>query len=725
MNFPGSNRATGYRMLLLTSAAMLISATAANADETVNPTQVSGVTVTAAEHESRDSYKVTRSRTGTKTDTALIDVPQSISVVSQKQINDQAALSIGDAVRYVPGVFSAQGEGNRETIVLRGNQTTGDFFVDSVRDDVQTYRDLYNIDRLEIFKGSNAMIFGRGGIGGVINRVTKFAVWENVREMRVEAGSYSHGRVSFDLGDAVSDAVALRLTGVYHNSDSYRDGVNYERWGLNPTASFKLGEGTVVQAGFEHFEDDRIADRGVPSRFRATATTVVGPLKTPRGQFFGDPGNSPTWTNTDALTLFAEHTFSDRLSIRSRLRFADYDKFYQNIFPGAVGAAETTVVISAYNNATTRKNLISQTDLNAKLTTGAFEHTLLAGAEFGRQKTTNLRLEGRFAGGATSLTVPILASTFSAPITWTPIASSANNKGVATVAAGYVQDQIELSPNLQLVAGVRYERFRTEVDDLRTVGFPAGQQRHITADDRLWSPRVGLIFKPVPNASIYASYSKTYQPRGGDQLTSLSLTNASLDPEEFNSYEIGAKWDVTPAINLAAAIFQLDRDNVLALSDPNNAASLTVPIGGQRTKGVELSAQGQVTDKFDVVAAYTYSDGTFLNNVSSTVKAGNRLANLPKQAASIWGRYDVIDKLSVGVGVSYQSKRFASTDNFVYMPAYTRVDAAIFYDINDRIAVQLNVENLLGEEYFLFANSNTNITPGSPTAVKVALSAKF
>lgn len=715
------------RLALLAATSAVCWTGVAQADAASDPNTLSGVTVTAQarEQESKTSYKVTGSTTGTRTDTPLIDVPQAVTVVSVKQINDQAAGNIGEAIRYVPGVFSAQGEGNRETLVFRGNATTGDFFVDGVRDDVQTYRDLYNIERLEIFRGPNAMIFGRGGIGGVVNRVTKVASRQAVRELRVEAGSYDHKRISGDLGLPVSDGMALRITGVYQDSGSYRDGVENERWGVNPTASFRIGEATDVQVGYEHFEDDRIADRGVPAQFRGAGVAVAKPLKTPRGQFFGDPANSPTWTDTDAANLFIEHRFSDNVSMRNRTRWADYDKFYQNVFPGAVNAAQTTVALSAYNNAMKRKNFINQTDLNLTFNTGAIEHLLLIGAEYGHQITDNRRFEGRFAGNAASVTVPISASNVRLPLTWTQTASSGDNKGVATVKAGYMQDQIGLTEALKLVLGVRYEDFRTRVTDRRLVGFPAGQQRQFDVTDTLWSPRVGVIWKPVENASIYAGYSKTYQPRGGDQLTSLSISNQNLDPETFQNYELGAKWDINPSFNVTAAVFELDRHNVLALSDPSNAASPTVPIGKQRTRGVELSAAGELTEQLSFVAAYTLSNGEFLDNVSGTVRAGNKLPNMPKHSASLWSRYEVTPKLGVALGAIYQGKRYASTDNLVVMPGFTRLDAAVFYDVTDRITAQMNVENLLNKRYFVYANSNNNITPGSPIAVKMGLTARF
>ncbi len=676
--------------------------------------------------EDDSGYKVSDSRTGTRTDTPLLDTPQAVNVVSAKQIEDQASNNIGEAIRYVPGVFSAQGEGNRETLVFRGNSTTGDFFVDGTRDDVQTYRDLYNIERLEIFKGPNAMIFGRGGIGGLVNRVTKVADGELTRNFRIEGGSHNFVRGQFDLGAPLGDVVAVRVAGVYQDGDSYRDGVNFNRWGINPTAAFKLGADTIVQLGYEHFQDDRIADRGVPARFGAGVNgAVVGPLRTPRGQFFGDPVNSPTGTNTDAATFFVEHKFSDKVSIRNRTRYADYDKFYQNIYPGAVNATETTVSISAYRVFTKRKNLINQTDFNAEFNTGGIKHTLLIGAEFAQQKSENIRQEGRFPGNASTLTVPIALSNFDAALSWIQVATSGDNAGVTNVAAGYIQDQIEFSPAVQLVIGGRYESVNTKVTDRRTVGFPLNQQRIFDVTDTLFSPRAGLILKPATNASIYLGYSRTYLPRGGDQFTSLSITNQNLAPEKYQNYELGAKWDILPTFNVQAAVFQLDRDNVLALSDPNNASSPTVPVGRQRTRGVELSAAGSISKEISLVGAYTYSDGKFLDNVSGTVRAGNQLPNMPKHSASLWTRFDPTPQIGGAVGIIYAGKRFAATDNFVALPSYTRVDAALYYNISDAVGVQLNVENVLGTRYFLYAHSNNNITPGSPTAFKVSLNGKF
>ncbi len=709
--------------------------------------------VVTAQRELDESYRVTKSISGLRTDTPLLDTPQSVSVVSARQVQDQAATSIGDAIRYTPGVFSAQGEGNRETLVFRGMTTTGDFFVDGIRDDVQTYRDLYNIDRLEVFRGSNAMAFGRGGTGGLINRVTKVADWQPVTGFRFEAGMYDHVRGSFDIGRPVSDAVALRVTGVYENSGSYRNGVGLERWGLNPTASIRIGASTTIQFGYEHFDDRRVADRGVPAALPVAGVLgPVGPVVTARGTFFGDAVASPTGTNTDAGTFNVEHRFSDRVSLRNRTRIADYEKFYQNIYPGALNATTlvnsasatpapglgvgsyapgTIVQIQAYNNATHRRNLINQTDLNAKFSALGVEHLLLVGAEFGRQETENRRLEGFFpvsgsSSGVQTIYAPLASPTIARPdIQFRPVATSGDNAGTLDIASAYLQDQISFSPALQLVLGVRFEHLVTRVIDRRTVGFPAGQQRNFRAADNLWSPRVALIYKPAADASLYASASRSYLPRGGDQFNSLSLANETLAPERFTNYEIGAKWDVKPDLTINAAAFQLDRDNVIVLVDPNNTAAGTELGGGQRTRGIEISVVGKLARTLGIVGAYSYQDAVFTRAISTTVKAGARIPNAPEHSGSLWVRYDPIPAIGAALGAVYQGQRFAAQDNLVALPDYVRVDAAFYYKLNKRFDVQLNVENLLGATYYPYANSNNNLTPGGPLSARVALNVRF
>ena len=309
------------------------------------------VTVTEAA-----GYQVISTSTATKTPTALIDIPQSITIVSRELIKDQLMMSMADVVRYVPGITMAQGEGHRDAPVIRGNSTTSDFYVNGVRDDVQYFRDLYNMERVEAIKGPNAMIFGRGGGGGVINRVTKEAGFTPLREISLQGGSFGNKRFATDLDQPLGDKVAFRLNGMYENSDSFRHYFNLERYGIAPTVTIAPDDKTRIRLGYEYFHDGRVTDRGIPS-FQGK------PAVTHRSTFFGNPDESPTHADVNLGSAVVERQLGARLNLRNSTLFGAYDKFYQNVFPGAVNATGTLVSLSGYNTATQRNNVFNQTDV--------------------------------------------------------------------------------------------------------------------------------------------------------------------------------------------------------------------------------------------------------------------------------------------------------------------------------------------------------------------------
>jgi catecholate siderophore receptor len=652
------------------------------------------------------------STTATRTLTPLRDVPQSVTVITRDTIADQSMQSMADVVRYIPGVGMGQGEGNRDTPIFRGNSTTGDFFVDGVRDDVQYFRDLYNVERVEALKGPNAMIFGRGGAGGVINRATRQADWNRASELTLQGGSHDNRRAAFDLARPYG-AFAARLTGMYENSDSYRQGVGLERYGVNPTVAFALGGSTMIRAGYERFHDERTADRGVPS-FGAR------PLAADPATFFGDPDQSRSTATVDALTAAVDRRIGARLLLRNRTRYADYDKFYQNVYPSApVSADGRTATLAAYNNLTARQNLFNQTDLNLTAFTGRLKHVLLAGAEFGRQATDNHRETGYFTAlgpSVTAMPVAVDAPTVSVPVSFRQSATDASNRGVATVAAVYGQDQVELSRHVQAVVGLRFDRFAVDFRNLRSGAAFA-------STDHLISPRAGVIYKPAEPVSVYSSYSLTYVPRAGDQLSSLSLTNQSLDPEKFTNYEAGVKWDLRRGLSLTAAVYRLDRTNVV-VPDPADATR-SILVDGQRTNGFEIGGTGHLTRRWSAVGGYAYQDGRITQTLSASAKAGARLAQVPAHSFSLWNRYDVTSRWGAAAGIIHNGRVFTSTDNTVVVPSFTRVDGALFVRLARVLSAQVNVENLLDARYFAFAHSNVNITPGSPRALRLTLTSRF
>lgn len=713
MTFRRVSTAAALAPLLLT-----LGVTAAWSDEAADAPEVSGVVVTAR----RDvDYGASRTSTATKTDTPLRDVPQSVTVITDQLIRDQSSQNLSDVFRYVPGVGVGQGEGHRDAPTIRGNATTADFFVNGVRDDVQYIRDLYNVERVEVLKGPNAMIFGRGGGGGVINRVTKSADGSDERKITAELGSWNHRRFTVDVSQPVDDGLSGRVVGLFERSESFRNFVNLERWGVNPSLAWRSANGLTVSLTYEHFEDDRTTDRGVPS-FNGR------PAPAPRRAFFGDPERSYATTNVDLVNLAVEYEVSEDLTLRNRTVYGDYAKYYANIYPGGAAVAgpsgaPATYPLQAYDTRSPRDNLFNQTDVVWKTTWGGLSHTLLAGLEFGRQNTENLRRTGRF-GSPTGPTT-LIGNPFGDPtrrglsIFFVNAGTDADNKVKATVAAGYIQDQVELTPQWQLLAGLRYDRFEVDLQDLR-VGLTG--RREFNRLDELWSPRLGLVYKPVSAVSIYGSYSVSYLPASGDQFSSLTTITEGLKPEKFENLEVGAKWEVGPDLLVTAAVYRLDRDNTIS-PDPLRSGQVVLT-GAQRSRGLELSVAGRLSSRWEMVGGYALQDAE-IRRTTAAAPAGREVALVPRQTLSLWNRYDVTPSLSLGLGLIHQGARFASISNAVTLPAYTRADAAVFLKVNSRVRGQINIENLLDRRYAATSHGDNNILFGSPRALRASVDVSF
>jgi catecholate siderophore receptor len=653
-------------------------------------------------------YAASRTTTATKTATLLREVPQAVTVVARDFIRDAGMQGMADVVRFVPGITMGQGEGNRDQPTIRGNNTTADFFVDGVRDDVQYFRDLYNVEQVEALKGSNAMIFGRGGGGGVLNRVTKEAQWVPVRALLLQGGSFDNKRASLDVGGGFSPSIAARLNGMHERSGFFRNGVTLRRSGINPTVTIARGARTRVALGYEYFTDHRTADRGIPS-FDGR------PIRSDVATFFGDPVASYADVRVHAAAATVAHETARGLTIRNRTRFADYDKIYQNVFPGAVNAAGDEVSLSAYNNATRRHNLFNQTDLTSAVSTGSVRHTLLVGAEIGRQATDNLRNTGYFNDAATSLSVPVRSPTISTPVTYRQSPTDADNRVVNTVASLYAQNQMALSAHWQLIAGVRYERFDGRYHNNRT-------DSTLRRVDRMISPRGGLLFKPMELLSFYASHSLSYLPSSGDQFSSLTNVTKALEPERFTNYEVGAKWDVADRVALTTAVYRLDRTNTRA-PDPIDPAR-TLQTGSQRTNGFEIGVNGSLTPAWEIAGGYANQDA-FITSTTTAAPTGARAPLVPRHTLSLWNRFQLSRRLGAGVGVIHRAAMYAAIDDKVTLPSFIEVDGAVYLTVARGIRVQANVENLFDATYYVTANGSNNISPGSPRAVRVTVGSGF
>jgi len=528
-----------------------------------------------------------------------------------------------------------------------------------------------------------------------------------VRDFSLQAGMYGNRRLTGDFDQPLSNTAAVRVNGMYEHSDSFRDQVSVERYGITPTVTILPTSQTRVVVSYEYLHDRRTADRGITS-FAGTPAAVDPSL------FYGNPDDSHVRLDVHLGSATIEQRWR-RATIRNRTVVAGYDRFYQNYVPGAASPDQTRVTLSAYNNTTDRTNVFNQTDVVVPATTGRFRHTVLVGAEVGRQLTDNFRNTGFFNNTATSVQVRFENPAISTPVTYRQSATDADNHVLARIGSAYVQDHVEVSRQVQFLGGVRFDQF-----DLSHHNNRNGET--LSRVDNLVSPRAGLIFKPVTPVSIYGSYSVAYLPSAGDQFSSLTMITQQMKPEQLTNYEIGAKWDLFADLSFSTALYRLDRTNTRS-TDPSDPTRI-VQTGSQRTSGYEFGVSGRVTRLWRMAGGYAYQDA-LVTSATTAARVGAQVAQVPHHTFSLWNNYQVHPRVGAALGVVYRSDMFAAIDNTVVLSGYTRIDAAAFVPLSKRARLQLNVENLFDKKYFANADNNTNISPGYPRVIRVALTTSF
>ena len=698
-------RVHSSRAALLAGAASVFLGTPAQAD-TAQPQRDYLPTDIVVTGDRDTGYDNDDGSTATKTPTPLIDVPQGVSFITEDQLEDQSIRQLGEALRYVPGISMETGEGHRDEVFIRGQESTADFYIDGLRDDAQYYRSLYNIERVEVLKGANALIFGRGAGGGAINRVAKRADLAG-QAVSGEASVDSFGAFALlaDVNQPLTDGVALRVNGTYEEFDSHRDFYEGRFFGISPTLTAQLGPQTQLIASYTYDDDWRITDRGVPS------VGGTGPLRGYDETFFGDPDFNEAESQAHIARLRLEHDFGGGLTANATVQYGDYDKVYANILPSGVDEVENTVFLGGYRDYTNRENWIGQGNLVWQTGGDTIESTLLIGFEASRQDTLNGRDTVSFTRAATDDLEPNetpLGETIFIPPYALNVGARLRDSNLETVSF-YAQEQLQIGDHIELVGGLRWDRFDLETVDL------AGGVVGSRVDEKV-SPRLGLIVKPNPDLSIYASYAESFLPQAGDQFLLLSPTSAQFEPEKFTNYEIGFKFAPLAKVLVSAAVFRLERSKT-PFTDSLGITTLT---GKSRVDGFEIGAVGEVTDFWKANIGYTYLDGELLTG-SDFGPAGQRLQQTPKHQIAAWNRFDITDALGLGFGVIHQSDQFASFSNTVELPSYWRVDAAAYYTVSERLSVQLNIENLFDETYYPSAHGNNNIQPAEPFSARIGV----
>ncbi len=641
---------------------------------------------------------------------SLRDTPQAISVVDADMIRDRHLLSMDDLLVYVPGVQPSLGEGNRDNAVFRGYNSSADFFLNGMRDDVQYFRDFYNIETVDVVRGPNAMAFGRGGSGGAVNRVSKQAQWRDIGDADLLLGEWGQKRTALDIGNAANGQLAWRMNAVVEDSASFRAGAWLKRHGLNPALAWRDGA-TLLQLSYEHFRDHRSTDRGVPSYNGR-------PVQADPSVFFGDPAHSDNAVNIDAVTARLERQLTPALAFSSQLHFARYDKFYKNVFPAGMDEGGETVRMLGYGSSTYRTNLFYQADLSATVHAGAVRHRLAAGLELGRQRADNGRTSGYFDTLGTDVrfvSVPVARPTFDLPVSFRPSPTDGSNAATARNVSLYLQDQVTLSPQWQLLAGLRTERLEVDFHDLRN-----GLQ--LASRDRPVSPRLGVIWRPAPAWSLYLSRSQAYAARVGEQLASLTTVNQDLAPEVVRNTEAGARWE-RGQLSATLAVYRLQRSNVL-LADAVNVGD-NVLAEGQRGRGVELELAGRVNRDWKLSAGYAWQRSRLTANLSATATAGAQMPHVPRQTLSLHSSHTLAAGWEASWGVIARSGMYSSSSNKVVLPGYARLDVALGWQIDPKNRLQLSLENALDRGYYASSYNDNNISPGAPRDLRMSLHTRF
>ncbi len=641
-----------------------------------------------------------------KTPVPVLDVPQTVTIVTDDQIRSQGLREIGDIVRYTPGVNTSQGEGHRDAVVFRGVRSTADFYLDGVRDDVQYYRSLYNVEQVEILRGPNALLFGRGGTGGIINRVTKKAV---LGEMfgGYDLGTDSFGALDFaaDYNVQTGDNTALRFNIHSDALENHRDHYDGTRFGMNPTVTIALSDKTTMDLSYEYADHERFIDRGIPTINNAPDESLSSIV-------FGDEDINVTTLEANIMRANVSHKFSETRKGNLAVQSSSFEKMYRNLY--ASGYDGTLVTMDGYLDPTERDNFIVSGNIVSEVVTGSVTHTILVGAELINTENKNHRYDTNWSTTDDDNEVFDISR---------PMDFTVNSAGVATavnftnslksktesdiaVTSLFVQDQMDLTDNVKLMIGGRLDSFDITVDDIKN-----GTSESRT-DDR-FSPRAGLIYKPQESVSLYMSYSESFLPRSGEQFKALSATSARLDPDVFESTELGLKWAMTDTLSFTAAIF--DSEQTRAAYD--NDTGENSEIRGLRVDGIELELRGQVSDKLELAVGYSSLEGT--------TSSGGVAREVPDHTFSLFAKYQVDESFGWALGVTQQGESHIKDNSTLILPEYTRFDFAAYWDVSDDMILRLNVENLTDELYFPHSHSTHQASVGEPLNARVSLSKSF
>ena len=649
----------------------------------------------------------------------IINVPQAVSIITDEDILDQGFRALGDIVRYVPGIHTTQGEGHRDAVVIRGVRTTADFYQNGLRDDVQYYRSLYNVEQVEVLKGPNALLFGRGGTGGLINRVSKKAlIGETFTNMNVGFDSFGAGDFAVDGNIEVNDSAAFRLMVHSDSLANHRDQYDGDRFGINPTMTFAVNSETEIGLSFEYLDHERYIDRGIPTSIIGGASTSASrPVDALNHITYGTDGNVHT-TEASILTGTLVHNYSDSGKINLTVSSNDFNKMYQNLYVNSYDG--TNVQLKGYNDVTLRETTtIAFSNVNdldrGTLTVGLDiietdnENTRF-NSWFDNENAAERNIDNHFLATATDFQIDKDGNRTALDYTSDLKTHSTTDLEVTSL---YLNGNIDLSDQWIMVLGARYEQVDT------TIAYSEGAsgrsavrvlKNTASRDDSNVSPRLGLIYKPQENMSLYLSYSESFIPKSGEQYKKWSA--ATFDPDVYENTEIGFKYDMDDRISMSFAYF--DQETVKGQEDGVGGSEVI----GMAIDGFEIGIAGEVNDQNSINFG--------LSSVDATKSAGSgEQKEIPELTWSLWYTHRASDLFSLSFGALYQDDQLINKENEARLDDFTRIDMAMTITPSDSDTVRINIENLSDETYYPHSHSTHQASVGEPLNVRLSYQKTF
>ncbi|MFC3675203.1 TonB-dependent receptor [Ferrovibrio xuzhouensis] len=641
-----------------------------------------------------EGYKASESASP-KFTAPLLDTPKTVTVITKELMEDHGATSLTEVYRTTPGISLGAGEGGTaigDRPFIRGYDSTSSTYIDGIRDTGSQSRDIFDVEQVEIIKGPSSTFGGRGSTGGAINLITKSAKSEDFNAGSVTLGTDLTKRATVDINRVIDANTAFRINAMAHDADvAGRDEVDITKFGFAPTISLGMQKPTRLTLSYYHFQSEDLPDYGIP-----IDPSTGKPIDVDRDNFYGSTDRDYRKTYYDGVTAQVEHDLTDSVLLRNSTRYSYAENRYIVTEPRVTTAnlAAGTVTLSPKSRNADTETITNQTDLQSEFNALGFGHTLITGIEISREQTKNRA----YAFSPTSTTGSLYDP--DSGVSGLAVSTSPNfaNTTIDTKAI-YAIDTIALASQWDLNIGLRLDDYSTD-----SVGRNNSGAFDLTNNSRFLNPQVGLVYKPLPNGSIYVAYSTSSNPSGGSAGEgggdgSLGVTNATLDPEENKSYELGTKWELANGKLLVnGAAFRTDKTNAAVPGVSNTVDQL--PVGKERVDGFEIGLSGAITQAWKVFGGYTFLKSEILDDGPNASNDGKEFPNIAPHNFTLWSTYDIDSDWTIGGGTVYMARRFSNTTNTVELPSYWRFDAMAAYKITRDVNVQLNLQNLLDKTYY-------------------------